>query len=419
MGSFSTAGAAQCTCSAGYYSTTGYTSSGSCKRCASGKYSGAGATKCLTCTGSATNALQPNGISIQCGQYYVNGVITNRGRGSQGLLMNSRMIQGIFDTTVGIDNYVYPTSNIVNGVFYPAGQWNADRNTAEFVASMASWQANGKGINGFTVGLQGGQTYDNGGNGLPSDSFNPSAFNSDGSLRSNYLLRLKSVVDEAVRLNMVPMVSLFHRNQVINYFGGDSDGNAIDPTAATAVVRSAVTNFVNWVVANQYTNRIIVEIQNECDYASTSGFGLECSNLHTLLQIVRSAGILVGNSVANCDGTPVYPDRTLLDNSDVIFLHGNECADINAIQGMINAASVISLGYVQQPISFTEVWSNAESYVVPLATSQPRAGMGLLDAGCNDYNSGFQSPPVNWSTSSQQGNCWSNKDAFWAAVKSL
>lgn len=74
-------------------------------------------------------------VSISGDEFLVNGTPTYAGRfwqghKVQGLLMNARMVQGIFDdrdpSTAG--RWAYPDT----------GKWDADRNTAEFIAAMPS-----------------------------------------------------------------------------------------------------------------------------------------------------------------------------------------------------------------------------------------------------------------------------------------
>src|ERR1041384_4060624 len=78
-------------------------------------------------------------VSVQGQEFLVNGRPTYEGRSFegmkvQGLLFNSRMVQGIFDDrnaeTRGRWNY-------------PDGPWDPERNTREFVAAMPLWKAKG------------------------------------------------------------------------------------------------------------------------------------------------------------------------------------------------------------------------------------------------------------------------------------
>ena len=84
-------------------------------------------------------------------QFYINGELTYKGRywkgkKIEGLLFNSRMVQGIFDDlnpeTRGL--FVYRDTKV----------WDADRNTNEFISSMGEWRDHG--LLAFTLNLQGG-----------------------------------------------------------------------------------------------------------------------------------------------------------------------------------------------------------------------------------------------------------------------
>ena len=163
-------------------------------------------------------------VTIEGEAFHVNGKPTYEGRtwkGNtiEGLLMNSRMVQGIFDD-------LNPETRTLFG--YPdTGEWDPDRNTAEFVAAMEEWNAYG--LNAFTINLQGGSPI-----GYGNKDWYNSAFFSDGRLRPEYMDRLKLGLDKADELEMVVMLGIF-------YFGQDQN---LDDEAA---VIEAVKNSVNWI----------------------------------------------------------------------------------------------------------------------------------------------------------------------------
>src|SRR5678815_1554443 len=89
-------------------------------------------------------------VSIVGDAFHVNGRPTYAGRTFrgmkvEGLLLNSRMVQGVFDDRNG------QTRGNWN---YPDGPWDPERNTREFVAAMPAWRQ--AGLVGFTINLQGG-----------------------------------------------------------------------------------------------------------------------------------------------------------------------------------------------------------------------------------------------------------------------
>src|SRR5690242_16657708 len=90
-------------------------------------------------------------ITIDGDRFVINGRPTYEGRtykGTriEGLLMNARMVQVIFDDLNPATRYkwAYPDS----------GKWDPERNTREFIAAMAEWRRHG--LLSFTINLQGG-----------------------------------------------------------------------------------------------------------------------------------------------------------------------------------------------------------------------------------------------------------------------
>ena len=104
----------------------------------------------LASTGRGRTIYQPRTVvTIQGENFYINGEITLKGKklgdsSLEGLLPNSRMVQGIFDD-LNPDTrplWKYPDTGI----------WDPDRNTNEFIAAMPLWRKNG--LLAFTLNLQ-------------------------------------------------------------------------------------------------------------------------------------------------------------------------------------------------------------------------------------------------------------------------
>jgi len=110
-------------------------------------------------SGQSPTPLRKTLVSIVGDQFYLNGEPTYQGRTwnghkLEGLLLNSRMVQGIFDDL---------NAETVNRWAYPdTGVWDAERNTREFIAAMPAWRAHG--LLAFTINLQGGSVTDTKGN---------------------------------------------------------------------------------------------------------------------------------------------------------------------------------------------------------------------------------------------------------------
>ncbi len=79
-------------------------------------------------------------VSISGEDFCINGEPTFKGRiwnghRIEGLLPNSRMVQGIFDdlNPETVSRFAYPDT----------GKWDAERNTREFIAAMPEWRRHG------------------------------------------------------------------------------------------------------------------------------------------------------------------------------------------------------------------------------------------------------------------------------------
>jgi predicted permease len=305
---------------------------------------------------------------------------TWRGMRIEGLLMNSRMVQGIFDDL-----------NLqTRGMWtYPDGPWDAARNTREFVAAMEMWRAHG--LLSFTINLQGGspQGYSK------SQPWHNSAFAPDGTLRGDYTDRLTLVLDRAQQLGMAPILGLL-------YFGQDE--RLMDEAA---VVRG-VDGAVDWLLARGYAN-VLVEVNNECNVPRYEHTILQPHRVHELIERVqaRSKGrvrspagrLLAGTSM----GGGGIPPRTILETSDFVLLHGNGQGRPDQVRSMVRTVRA-SAGYRGQPILFNE--DDHFDFDKPdnnmLAAVGEHASWGLFDyrlAG-EGYDEGYQSVPVNWGISS-------------------
>ena len=143
-------------------------------------------------------------VEIKGDQFFINGSPTYPNRywknlKIEGLLINSRMVQGIFDdlNPETAPSFAYPDTK----------KWDAKRNNQEFVSNMSLWHSYG--LNCFTINMQGGSPT-----GYGNSKCINSGFNKDGSLNLDYLNRLDKVLKEANRLKMVIILGLF-------YFGQD------------------------------------------------------------------------------------------------------------------------------------------------------------------------------------------------------
>lgn len=293
-------------------------------------------------------------LSISGNKLLLNGEYINKGTPAEGLLINSRMIQGISD---GFNNWPYPDT----------GKWNATRNNEEFIQNMPLWKS--KGLNAFTVGMQGGAPKSG------ATGYKNSAFNGDGTLKSSYMGRLRKILDKANELNMIVIVSMFYRTQV-SIFG----------TYSNAYI--GAKNLLMWLKNNNYSN-IIIEPVNECEFSEFSSVGLSCSqNVVELIKLAKSYGFPSGNSLKGGK----IPSSSIIDTSSVILIHGNSLSSNSEYKTMIDGVKKSSK-YKGQPIVVNEA-SKSSSYL-DYCISQG-VGWGYYDQGSNNYKDGYQSPPINW-----------------------
>ncbi len=328
---------------------------------------------CITSLKSATQpaTAAPSGtghtvVAIQGTRFLVNGELTSPGKPAEGLLLNTRMAQAIFDDE---------NSDTVAEWAYPdARKWDPQRNTNEFVALLPSYAQHG--IRLITVGLQGGCPSTNppcpGGD----HPWIVSAFNADGSLKSAWMDRLNQVITAADHNGIVVMVQFFYHGQ---------NQRVLDQPAA-------VGNITDWLVTGGYTN-VLVETANECD-AGFSDYldGGNCANeVNVIKQVQARSGGKLKVSVSWKGGE--QPSDEVIAQEDIVLLHGN---GINGtqLQALI-ASTKNSAAYKADP---KPIVVNEDSTSTDNMNASVAAGVswGYLDTGTNNYQDGFQRPPVNW-----------------------
>ena len=330
-------------------------------------------------------------VSIIDDAFYINGEITYKGRfyeknKIEGLLLNSRMVQGIFDdrNPDTIHRWEYPDT----------GKWDAERNTLEFLAAMPTWLAHG--VLAFTINLQGGspEGYSK------AQPWHNSGFEADGSLNPDYLSRLKRIIDFADELGMVVILGYF-------YFGQDHRLNDEN------VVIQATNNATHWLFDNGYTN-VIIEVNNECNIRYSHKI-LQPERVHELIERVKTTTrdgkrYLTGTS---CGGGRV-PFENVVRASDFILVHGNGVSDPNRILEMVQQTRHVP-GYRPMPILFNE--DDHFDFDKPLnncvAAISQYASWGYFDPGKNDYHHGYQSVPVQWQINTPR------KRAFFQKIRDI
>lgn len=229
-------------------------------------------------------------------KFYINGKLTYSEIADcpyQGLLMNARFIQGIYDDKNGLERY-----QRFGRTFEP------ESNTDQMIASLQEWYNTG--LRAFTVGLQGGGPCFS----LPLDSIDNNPYGKDGKkVDPAYLKRLAKVIDAADEIGMVVIVSLFYGVQ--SRYLEDDDA-----------VESATHMICRW-LGKRGDQNVIIEIANE---HNTGAY--ECHNvLHQengILKLMEIAKQESGGMPVSCSGTGGYFSERIAQASDVILIHGNE-----------------------------------------------------------------------------------------------
>lgn len=159
-------------------------------------------------------------ISLQEGKWHINGNITYPGMIAEGLLMNVRMVNSTFED----DN---------------RPGFNSMKNTSDFIRRIPSYHA--VGVRAFTLNLQGGMPgYEGAVN---------SAYNPDGSLKTDYMARVAGVIEACNQSGIAVILGCFYQRQ----------DQVLQDEAA---IKQAIRNTVQWINEQGFQN-VVLEIANE------------------------------------------------------------------------------------------------------------------------------------------------------------
>jgi murein DD-endopeptidase MepM/ murein hydrolase activator NlpD len=227
-------------------------------------------------------------ISIHQGRWHLNGQVTYRGAAAEGLLMNVRMVNAVFEDR-------------------RKPEFDPEANTDRFLARLPDYAAHG--VRAFTLCLQGGMPGYEG-------ALN-SAFEPDGALRPAYLARVRRVIEACDRLGVAVILGCFYQRQ-----------DQVLPDAGA--VRAAVTNVAAWIRRAGLSN-VVLEVANEFDHPGFDHPILRSVDGQIeLMNLARQTapGLLVSTSAS---GHGRYPD-SLARAADFLLIHFNNTslADIPA-----------------------------------------------------------------------------------------
>ena len=371
-------------------------------------------------------------ISIEGDKFLVNGIPTNekvtfRGVSIEGLMMNSRMANAVFDDDNEFTRHLW--------AYTDNEKWDADRNTNELVEMLPTYMS--KGLSCINVNLQGASPlgyYKSNPDGLSdlmtriqakfpdaiepeiwkglpdtrSQPWDSGAFTEKGQLKPAFMARAAKVIEAADEIGMIVCLGLF-------YFGQD------ERIRDEESVKTAVEEATNWVLTREYTN-VLLEINNECDVPLYEHEILCPGRVHELIELSKSiskAGtrLLVSTSFTR----RMIPTEEVIESSDFILLHGNGMHDpVEITTRVLETRNTPS--YTGQPIFFNEddhfEFENESNNFV--AALEQRAGWGFFDPGpgaggtaaYGNYVDGYQNPPINWTINTPR-----KESFFWILSK--
>lgn len=307
---------------------------------------------------------------------------TWRGMNIEGLLLNARLVQGVFDDR---------NPETRSRWDYPDGPWDPQRNTDAFIAAMPSWY--NCGLRGFTINFQGGSPT-----GYSMDQpWHNSAFEADGSLREDYCARMERIIERADDLGMAVILGYF-------YFGQDQR------LKDEAAICRACDTATDWVCDHRWSH-VLIEIANECDVHAYDHEIIMPGRSHELIRRVqqRSDGRVVNKAgrllTSISYGGNAIPTEEVAEVADFLLIHGNGVSDPDRIREMVDQCRALPT-YHGQPIVFNEddhfdFDKNHNNFI---AAVSKYASWGYFDYRMEgeDYAEGFQSVPTDWTINSER-----------------
>ncbi len=237
-------------------------------------------------------------VSIDGESFLINGRPTYSEIGTsrpeaQGLLMNARFIQGVFDDRADPGRFAR----------WGHDEWDPQAHTRALVDALPEWY--GYGLRAFTTGFQGGGPCFT----VANDTIDNNPFGEDGTrLDPAWAGRMDTLIRGADEVGMVVIVSYFYGAQARRL----RDGRA---------VRSAVTTASRFLKEGGYTN-VLIEVANEMNIRQFSAHPIiqEPEGMASLIDLAREAS---GGMAVGCSGGGGYRNREVAEASDVILIHGN------------------------------------------------------------------------------------------------
>eukprot|EP01084_Bolivina_argentea_P251107 421011_1 len=318
-------------------------------------------------------------VTIKGEDFYINNQITyplTPQQTVEGLLFNSRMIQGVFDD--------YNTSTANLWAYPDTKKWDPMRNTQEFVGNMSLWK--GHQMLSFSVGLQGGCPY---GYCHGPQTWIVSAFDFEtGQLDEKYMQRLSMILKEADDIGMVPIVQFYYGAQAHRFKSNE-------------VIINATRYITNWLTHTGYNN-ILIDVSNECNGMTNNIQPLSPSgslvDTIKMIQDMSNRQLFVGTSF-NANGIPT---EQIVNQSDIVFIHTSG-DNTTIMQQHINIIrNYESFKQNPKPILVTEDsngdFNSSSSHIAVAVNNHVSFGYFGACPGneASDYKDGYQCPPIAW-----------------------
>lgn len=232
-------------------------------------------------------------VSVRGDQWLINGKPILAGSPAEGLLVNVRMVNAVFEDAG------------------PAAQQNLPKdfspreNTDRFITMIPDYYNHG--VRAFTISLQGGMPgYEGAVN---------TAFNGDGSLKDEYLDRVASVIRAADQQGAVVILSCFYQRQHSNEFA----------LQGKAAIENAVEQVVQWIRRQKFSN-VVVEISNEFSHGGYNKWkdGEWLRSIDGQVELIRHVKRLAPDLLVSTSGmgSGLVPEQ-IAREADFIILHFN------------------------------------------------------------------------------------------------
>lgn len=225
-------------------------------------------------------------VTLNKDQWFINGHITYPGTPAQGLLMNLRAVNATFEDR-------------------DKPEFDPNENTNRFIEALPDYISHG--VRAVTLNLQGGMPgYEGAVN---------SAFNPDGTLRTEYLERMARVIEACDQQGCAVILGCYYQRQ--DQILADADA-----------VKRGVVNAATWIQSRGFSH-VLLEISNEFNHGGFNHSILKTTEGQVaLIKLAQDTvpGLLVSTSGLGDGKIPEPIARA----ADFILIHynGTQCADI-------------------------------------------------------------------------------------------